>query len=140
MIYLLIALALAVGATVYLVKQGKIKDSDGDLLPDEEEALLGTNPNQADTDHDGQDDRFETLLAGTNPLSSSDYLRLKLETNSSGLQLSFPSLPGRLYQVEVSRNLSEWTTLPAIAGTGDLLTESLPAGQSLFFRLRVSLP
>lgn len=117
-----------------------LKDSDGDLLPDEEEALLGTNPNQADTDHDGQDDRFETLLAGTNPLSSSDYLRLKLETNSSGLQLSFPSLPGRLYQVEVSRNLSEWTTLPAIAGTGDLLTESLPAGQSLFFRLRVSLP
>lgn len=117
-----------------------LRDSDGDLLPDEEEALLGTNPNQVDTDYDGQDDRFEALLAGTNPLSSSDSLRLSLETSPSGLQLSFPSLPGRLYQVEVSSNLSEWATLPAIAGTGGLLTESLPAGDTLFFRLRIWLP
>lgn len=34
MLYLLLALALAVGVTVYLVKKGKIKDSDGDLIPD----------------------------------------------------------------------------------------------------------
>lgn len=115
-------------------------DSDGDLLPDEEEAMLGTDPNQADTDRDGQDDHFEALLAGTNPLSSSDYLRLTLENSPSGWQISFPSLTGRLYQVEVSSDLSEWSALAPLAGTGGLLTESLPAGQTLFFRLRLSLP
>jgi hypothetical protein len=34
MLYLLLGLALAAGVTVYLVKQGKIKDSDGDFIPD----------------------------------------------------------------------------------------------------------
>jgi len=32
-------------------------DTDGDLLPDDLEAVLGTNPNLADTDGDGIDDR-----------------------------------------------------------------------------------
>lgn len=34
MIYFLVLLALAIGATIYLIKKGKIKDSDGDLIPD----------------------------------------------------------------------------------------------------------
>ena len=34
MLYLLLAIAIGIGATVYLIKKGKIKDSDGDLIPD----------------------------------------------------------------------------------------------------------
>jgi gas vesicle protein len=34
MLYLLLGLALAAGVTIYLVKQGKIKDTDGDFIPD----------------------------------------------------------------------------------------------------------
>lgn len=34
MLYLFLALALVVGVTIFLVKKGKIKDSDGDLIPD----------------------------------------------------------------------------------------------------------
>ena len=34
MLYLLFALAIVVGVAVYLMKKGKIKDSDGDLIPD----------------------------------------------------------------------------------------------------------
>ena len=34
MIYFLVLLALGLGVVVYLVKKGKIKDSDGDLIPD----------------------------------------------------------------------------------------------------------
>ena len=34
MLYLLLGLALAAGVTIYLIKQGKIKDSDGDFIPD----------------------------------------------------------------------------------------------------------
>jgi peptidoglycan hydrolase CwlO-like protein len=40
MLYFLLALALAVGITVFLVKKGKIKDSDGDLIPDAVEEKL----------------------------------------------------------------------------------------------------
>lgn len=34
MLYLLLAVAIAVGVTVYLIKKGKIKDADGDFIPD----------------------------------------------------------------------------------------------------------
>ena len=34
MLYLLLAVVLGIGAVVYLIKKGKIKDSDGDLIPD----------------------------------------------------------------------------------------------------------
>ena len=40
MLYFLLALALAVGVTIFLVKKGKIKDSDGDLIPDAVEEKL----------------------------------------------------------------------------------------------------
>lgn len=34
MLYLFLGLALVVGVVIFLVKKGKIKDSDGDLIPD----------------------------------------------------------------------------------------------------------
>lgn len=34
MLYLFLALALVIGVTIFLIKKGKIKDSDGDLIPD----------------------------------------------------------------------------------------------------------
>ena len=34
MLYLLLAIAIGIGATVYLIKKGKIKDADGDFIPD----------------------------------------------------------------------------------------------------------
>ena len=34
MLYLLFAIAITAGAVVYLIKKGKIKDSDGDFIPD----------------------------------------------------------------------------------------------------------
>ncbi|MGB6849405.1 MAG: carboxypeptidase regulatory-like domain-containing protein [Thermoanaerobaculia bacterium] len=48
-------------------------DTDGDGLTDAEElGLLGTDPTKADTDGDGTDDGQE-LLAGTDPLNGRDY-------------------------------------------------------------------
>ena len=34
MLYLLLAIAIGIGVTVYLIKKGRIKDSDGDFIPD----------------------------------------------------------------------------------------------------------
>ena len=43
-------------------------DSDDDGLSDREEAILGTNPNNKNTDGDGMDDGYEVLRRFTDPL------------------------------------------------------------------------
>jgi hypothetical protein len=46
---------------VFVASADEVKDdADGDGVSDEQEALLGTNPNNADTDSDGIDDGVET--------------------------------------------------------------------------------
>lgn len=50
---------------------GGSPDSDGDGLTDDEEATLGTNPNDPDTDGGGQNDGDE-VANGTDPLDPSD--------------------------------------------------------------------
>ncbi|MBU0646828.1 thrombospondin type 3 repeat-containing protein [Patescibacteria group bacterium] len=47
-----------------------IVDSDQDGLTDDEERLLGTDPNASDTDNDGLSDREELKVYNTNPLSA----------------------------------------------------------------------
>ncbi|MBI2483706.1 hypothetical protein HYV71_00795 [Candidatus Uhrbacteria bacterium] len=47
-----------------------IIDTDGDGLPDEQEAQYGTNPNLFDTDGDGLSDREELMVYGTDPLNA----------------------------------------------------------------------
>jgi hypothetical protein len=44
-------------------------DSDGDGLIDTEEVAAGTNPIEADTDHDGLNDYEELKVWRTNPLN-----------------------------------------------------------------------
>lgn len=46
------------------------KDSDDDGLTDQEEANLGTNPNEVDTDRDGLFDFEEVKVYGTDPLNA----------------------------------------------------------------------
>ena len=59
-------------------------DPDGDGLPNEKEALLGTNPFSADTDGDGLTDRFEVgwVSQGTATLYSLDGATNLLDTIS----------------------------------------------------------
>ncbi len=57
-------------------------DSDGDRLTDVIEGLLETDPNDADSDDDGLDDRIEVMELGTNPTaddSDGDGLKDKIE-------------------------------------------------------------
>ncbi len=49
-------------------------DTDGDLLTDEEEAILGTDPNNADSDGDGASDGYEVSF-GFDPLDPADGLQ-----------------------------------------------------------------
>ena len=52
----------------FSVLQPMTQDSDLDGLDDSEEAQLGTDPLDADTDDDGLTDGFEALVTGTDPL------------------------------------------------------------------------
>ena len=55
------------------VSSNQNQDSDGDGMSDEDEAINGTDPNQADTDGDGLTDGEEDQI-GTDPLNSdTDY-------------------------------------------------------------------
>ncbi len=55
------------GVRIYLFESG---DFDGDLLGNEEEAELGTNPYEVDTDVDGLTDYEEVRIYTTSPLRS----------------------------------------------------------------------
>jgi Lysozyme like domain/Bacterial TSP3 repeat len=64
----------AAGADPFGIDKGvapaAVTDHDGDGLTDQFEALLGTNPNEADSDHDGLSDTYETTISHTDPLSA----------------------------------------------------------------------
>jgi hypothetical protein len=49
-----------------------VPDMDGDALVDIEEATIGTNAIDPDTDEDGFDDGEEVLVMGTDPLDPLD--------------------------------------------------------------------
>lgn len=116
-----------------------LKDQDGDLIPDQEELENGTNPTLADSDQDGQDDYFETFLTETNPLSASSTFQPDISVGQGIVQVTFPSLLKRFYEVETSVDLETWITAPGLTGTGKDMTFSLSAKNSKFFRISISL-
>ncbi|MCP3962159.1 MAG: hypothetical protein GY719_30315 [bacterium] len=56
---------------VSLLERLSLVDSDGDGLSDQDEATLGTDPDNPDTDGDGASDRYE-LIFGFDPLDPAD--------------------------------------------------------------------
>ncbi|MDO9399751.1 MAG: hypothetical protein Q7T79_03660 [bacterium] len=64
--------------TDMIIESTTIVDSDQDGLIDEEERLLGTDPNSSDSDNDGLSDREEVKTYSTNPLNA--------DTDSDGYQ------------------------------------------------------
>jgi len=62
-----------------------LKDTDGDGLPDGDEADLGTDETLVDSDGDGVSD-FDEAEAGTNPLDDSDFVLV--DADGDGLSLA----------------------------------------------------
>lgn len=84
------------------------EDENSDGLPDDWQALYWggawPSPND-DSDGDGVSNRNE-FLAGTNPLDPKSVLRTQLDETVQGLFLSWNTMPGLMYQVQSSTNLS----------------------------------
>lgn len=115
---------------------GLAGDSDQDGLTDEQEALLGTDPNNPDTDGDSLSDGEEVLIHGTNPAAvDSDS-----DGNPDGAEVTQGTLPIDPGSGEATLNpypaptiiVSETITVTATPAppTGPILTIIAPEGQS----------
>ena len=112
-------------------------DANNNSMPDAwETTYFGstTNPLGAadyDWDHDGQDNLHE-YLAGTTPTDPASVFKITSATmDASGkLVLRWPSVSGMSYGIQTSTNLLGFqnTADAPIAGTGGILTKSLPIG------------
>ncbi len=93
-------------------------DNDGDGIPDVWEVANGLNPNDPtdaakDADGDGLTN-LQEYLAGTDPRDSRNFLRvLTIDYVGNTVQLTFPSVGGKLYRVERADDLTGdlWTTV-----------------------------
>jgi len=79
-----------------------VPDMDGDALLDVEEAAIGTDALNPDTDGDGFDGGEEVLVMGTDPLDPLDPEPTPVPEPASGLMLvSGAALLGLLYRRRV---------------------------------------
>jgi hypothetical protein len=132
-----------------LIQLGVQADSDGDGIPDAVETSLGLAPgNSADGAADRDGDLWtnsQEFLTGTDINNPNDHFRVTFTPEVSGAELHLPGanvLAGRLYLLENSTNLTNWTVLNAFSGsqvgpgTNQVLPVALP-GPRDFFRVRV---
>ena len=104
----------------------------------------------ADPDGDGAINQLE-YLTGSNPLLPSDAWKISIRLKASAVQIIFPHLVNRAYQVQWTINLSDansWIALdhpdnrPFFSSTnGQTMMEDVIAGSSAkFYRVRVFAP
>ena len=122
-------------------------DSDGDGMPNAWETQHGllTNSNDAALDADGDGaGNLDEFRAGTDPRSASSVLRPGPPALTGGtLTFPFPTVPGKIYRVEFSENLTGWQLLADQLYGGSPLAVSDPgAGGALrrLYRVMVSPP
>lgn len=138
--------------TFTIIKQGAA-DSDGDGVADAFEIANGMNrfsntDATLDTDADGNNARAEYLF-GLNPAASDRFAWTTSPVPSTPhMQVSFPTLPQRTYQVLWSADLLTWHPGSAVlSGTGGTqtwtddgtITGSAPGGSGKrFYRVQVA--
>ncbi len=122
-------------------------DTDGDGITDTWEQQnfgnLTTATATSDYDGDGASDFFESL-SRTNPKDRTSLLRIELHgAGTAQPMVSFDSVSGVSYRVERTFNLTTWSALGTVPGTGGHLhygDTTLPAGSKRVFYRVAPLP
>lgn len=96
-------------------------DSDGDGIPDNWELANGLSDSEdnrnMDSDGDGILDISE-FISGTNPNDPSSFLNVQISVENGQFKLSFDSIEGRSYALEVSQDLNSFYSYYQINGNG----------------------
>jgi len=146
---LTLVLALVVACFVPLSGRSALDLSPANGLPDVWEYVFGANGLSAgaDDDGDGQTNGAEAI-AGTDPKSSGDFIKLK-SFSRSGLNVTvgFPARAGKRYEVQGAASLAvPFVTIPSTVpnptifnpnADGDL-PSTFAAGTAKFFRVLVT--
>ncbi|MDF7808210.1 sialate O-acetylesterase [Pontiellaceae bacterium B12219] len=83
-------------------------DVDYDGLSTDRENELGTDPNNPDSDGDGQKDGFE-FRAGTSPTNAASLFKVTgIAVSNNDVSITWPSKAGNEYTVEQSADLIVW--------------------------------
>lgn len=125
-------------------------DTDADGMPDVWEQTHFSDPTNAvasaDADGDGQSNLHE-YLAGTDPLNPISVLTINGNSTPQGFVLTWPSVPGKTYQVQFCDLLGGlWNDLPSArytAGAGQTSlthTDSTAGVPCRFYRIQVLPP
>ena len=116
-------------------------DRDGDNLPDQWEQANGLDPSDpggvngatGDPDRDGEGN-LEELLAGTNPRDPSSALHItNIVPVPTGTRVTWSSVPGKRYALQISTDLSNWTRV--LDGRGQPIVVQAAAGTVTSFRV-----
>jgi hypothetical protein len=78
----------------------------------------------------------QVFISGGNPKDPGTWLRTSLETTSDGLKLKWNPQPGRIYQVQTSSDLAQWTDVGGkrfAAGTEDKIP--VANGSTAYYRV-----
>lgn len=143
--YFLIRAFVATGLFASLNVSHAIVDLDSDGVGDVWRMKYGAAGLNAalDSDNDGRSNGAEAV-AGTNPLSPSDTLKMVTMTMSgANMNLSWPSQPGKRYQLQSSTTLGTaavWSNVGTLmAGVEGPLSTTLPRpAQATFYRVSVT--
>ncbi len=129
-----------------------VADTDGDGIPNAWEIANGSDPNANDTGADHDLDGltlYEEYILGLNPQLADQYeWSVTPQAGTGHMEITFPTLPGRLYRVRWSPDLVEW--FPAseqVSGNGELMTYvddgtatgSPPGAGQRFYEVEVGL-
>ncbi|MEZ5328554.1 MAG: hypothetical protein R3F19_26215 [Verrucomicrobiales bacterium] len=96
-------------------------DVDGDGLDSLEEAILGTDPVNSDSDGDGYDDGIEALNIGTDPVSDEDPV-----VSKQGRSTLSPGSVG--YAIAGDGTLRTWGITSEESSEHDSITNTVPFG------------